>query len=358
MIAPSLHPPPPHPLARAPRAAAALASLLAAYALTMEIAAGWGLPRVLLSWPSVLLGLALVATLAAGAAAPFLDPAEPAARRWAAALTRGGLALLLAGAPLSLVARTERVFEAAEGDAGPPEAVPTLPVRRFGAVRVAPRGDNPVLSKSISVAVELADGSTSTVGLWPPTRLGAWRLSVLRYGFAPGVDWRDQAGDPVAQGHFLLGTLPRTAAETALVTWTPEPNVMLGVGLYPPRVEDLVRGNRPGRHLFLRLQSAVLAGTRRAVADPSAHRWLADGRAESPEWFAQVLENGAAVWSGTLRPGERVSFPGGSLLLVPELRLWVELQAVRDPFGYAAALGALAAAAGLLLRLAAWRRAA
>jgi hypothetical protein len=331
-------------LARAPRLANRLAGLLAAYAVAMELGAGWGLPQVALSPVGVGLGVLLVLALAAGALAALLDVQAPAGARWPAALVRGGLALLLLGLPLSLVGRTERVIPVAEDDLGQVAGLPGLSIRRFGQVQIAPAGENFLLSKAISIELEREDGSRHRVGLWPPTLLGAWRLAVLRYGFAPGIDWRDERGAVIAQGFQLLGTLPRTPAEEALVSWTPEPNVMLGVGLYPPRVEDLLTPTGSEAHLFLRLQRAALGGVPRTVADPSAYRWLADGRAAEPEWHAEVFAGSRRLFAGAVQPGVPVRYPDGSLLIVPKLRYWVELQAIWDPFLYLAAAGA-----GLLL---------
>jgi hypothetical protein len=338
-------------LSRAQRAAARLAALLAGYTVVMELGAGWGLPQVATSPPGILLGVLLTAALVASAVAPLVEPGPGGAARAASVLVRGGLALVLLGLPLSLVARAERVFAAAEGDPGPGDALAGAGIRRFGAVAIAPRGENALLAKDVAITAELEDGSTRRIGLWPPTRLGAWRFAVLRYGFAPGVDWRDERGAAIVRGYQLLGTSPKSAEEAALVTWTPEPSVMLGVGYYPPRVEDLLAAPSARSHLFLRLQSATLGGTRRPVADPSAYRWLADGKAQDPEWFAQVLQDGRVAWSGTLRGGETASFPAGSLRVVPELRFWVELQAVRDPYLYLAAAGALALVSGLIARI-------
>ena len=86
---------------------------------------------------------------------------------------------------------------------------------------------------------------------------------MLRYGFAPGLEWLDPAGEPIAAGYVPLGTLPKSAREEALVTWLPEPVVMLGIGYYPPKVEDLLTPGAGRRHLFVRMTSAELAGVRR-----------------------------------------------------------------------------------------------
>jgi hypothetical protein len=148
----------------------------------------------------------------------------------------------------------------------------------------------------------------------------------------------------------MLGTLPHTEEESALVEWTPEANVMMGAGTFPPRLEDLVSPPGADAHLFLRLDAATIAGARRDLRDPDAYRWLVDGRLEDPEFFVQAFRGKEKVFEGKVRGGEGVGFPGGALELEREVLLWVDLLAVRDPLLPWAAAGLALLAAGLLLR--------
>ena len=43
--------------------------------------------------------------------------------------------------------------------------------------------------------MRLDDGGGSVrVGLFPPSRLAGWRLAVFQFGYAPAVEWLDDAG--------------------------------------------------------------------------------------------------------------------------------------------------------------------
>jgi hypothetical protein len=325
------------------------AGALVAYAVSAA-ALGRGLPEIALSWAGVGLSAATAALLLTAAAVPLLGGGARRPRRVARALGRAGAGLLLLGLPLSLLARDERVLLAGEGQELPGGG--PLGGLRVREIRVAPRGEGLLLSKTVLVDAELEDGEALRVALWPPTFRGAWRVTVLRYGFAPGLEWLDGRGEPLATGFVPVGTLPKSAAEAALVSWLPEPQLMLGVGLYPPPVEDLVSPEGTRRHLFLRLQAADLGGVRRDLTAPNAYEWLADGRPERPEWRVQAFAGARKTWEGVVRAGERVALPDGSLRLAPETRLWVELQAVWDPWIWLAAAGAAALLASGALRLA------
>jgi hypothetical protein len=341
-------------LSAAPRWAARGGLALVAFALGAHFAADWSLPRLVASAPGIALGAAEALLLAASAAAALLDLAAPALGRAARALVRVGLALLLAGVPGSLLLRAERTFTVGEGEELGPDALPGAGALRFGEVSLAPRGEGPLLSKTVSIAAQREGGARFRVGLWPPAIVGPWRLTVLRFGYAPPISWTGEGGVALADGYAMLGTFPSTEEDARLVEWTPTPNLMMGVGYFPPALEDLLTPPRSEAHLFLRAEEATLGGARRDLRDPEAYRWLLDGRLEDPVWLVQVFRGKEKRWEGRLRAGEEARFPGGALRIGRDTGLWVEVQAVRDAWGWAIPAGAAAIALGVALRLARW----
>jgi hypothetical protein len=341
-------------LAPAPRWAARGGLALVAFALGAHFAADWSIPRLIASAPGIALGAAEALLLVASAAAALLDRSGPTPLRAARALVRLGLALLLAGVPGSLFGRTERTFTVGEGEELGPDALPGAGGLRFGEVSLAPRGEGPLLSKTVSIAARREGGEPFRIGLWPPTIVGPWRLTVLRFGYAPPLSWTDEAGRALADGYAMLGTFPTTEEDARLVEWTPAPNLMMGVGYFPPALEDLLTPPRSDLHLFLRAEEATIGGARRDLRDPEAHRWLLDGRLEAPVWFVQVFRGKEKRWEGRLRAGEEARFPGGGVRIGSNTALWVEIQAVRDAWLWALVAGAAAIGAGAALWVAGW----
>lgn len=320
---------------------------LVLYAIVGQVALGRGIPELAAHPLGVALGLGVVALWCAAAigAAAAPGPRWPRAGR---ALRRGGIALLLLGIPASVHWSTTERLLLAEGQQVEAGVLPGLPALEVGPIGVAPRTGGVLLSKEVTVPLRTAGGDAVEVGLWPPALLAGWRLTVLRFGYAPEITWRDASGAIIAEGVAFVGTFPRGPA-AALVQWTPPPNVMMGVGYYPPALEDLLSPPGTAHHLFLRLEEASIAGARRDLRDPDAQRWLADGRPVATVWRAQVLEGKETRWSGLLAAGGDARYPAGSLRLGPELTLWVELLAVRDPWLWVAVSGALALALGLVV---------
>jgi hypothetical protein len=336
-------------LASSGRAAGGAAAAFVAYAITLMVARDRSFPEAALSPAGIALGLGLVLLLLAGAAGALLEP-TPGTPRVARLLLRAGLALALGGVPASMVTRETHLLQVSEHQEPGPELAPGLGPLRFGRIAVAPRSDRWLLSKTVSIEAARPGEPAFEIGLWPAATLGTWRLTVLRYGFAPEIDWRDEEGRPIAQGFAMIGTFPSTEEEERLVRWTPEPRLMMGVGFYPPKLEDLLTPPGSPHHLFLRLDEAVLAGVRRDLRDPDAHRWLADGPAVDPVWSVEVFRGDRRLHAGRLRTGESARFDGGRLR-VGETARWVEIQAVRDPLHGVAWAGAALVLAGALLRL-------
>lgn len=332
------------------RWSARLAALFVLWALAVELATGAGFVAAVAGPPGVvLLGLAGLASLLAAAAEPFAQGARLA--RGARTLLLAGAGLLLLSPPLSLALRETRSLRIGEGQELPPGSLPGLPAFRVGEITLAPTGPFFPLSKTVEVPLVQPDGEVLRVGLFPPARLGGWRLAVFQFGYAPALEWLDAAGREIAGGFMMLGTFPRTEEEARLVDWLPAPNVMMGVGTFPPKVEDLITPAGSRLHLHVRLQSAEIAGVRRALASPEAYRYVMDGRPREPVLYLQVFDGATARFEGVVRAGERIAFDGGELRVAPEVSLWAELQAVRDPFVELFLAGAALLAAGALLGL-------
>lgn len=275
----------------------------------------------------------------------------PRTLRTARALVLSGLGLALVALPASLATRTTHTLAVGEGQELGPDELPGVSGLRFGAVDLAPAGPH-VLSKTVEIEAEPDAGDPVRIGLFPPTAVGGWDLSVFRFGYAVGLTWAQRSSGPLVDGYVMMGTLPHTEEEAALVTWTPEPNVMMGAGTFPPKLEELVSPPRTGAHLFLRLEEATIAGKRRDLRDPDAYRWLVDGRLEGAVFHVEALQGKQKLFEGRLRAGQSVAYPGGAIALAPEVVLWADLLATRDPWLRVLGAGLALLAAGCVLRCA------
>lgn len=323
--------------------------LFAFYAAALDLGASRGLVAAVASPPGLVL-LLLAGALLAWRAVRDARAAGPAGLRISRVLVTGGGALALLALPASFATREARQLTVGEGQVVAAGRLPGTPAIRFADVRLAPRGPH-VLSKTVSIEA-LADGDAPVdVGLFPPTAIGPWRCSVFRFGYAVGVTWTFR-GAELLRDFVMLGTLTHSEEDAALVQWTPETNVMMGAGSFPPRLEELVSPRGSGAHVFVRLEAASIGGNRRDLRDPDAYRWLMDGRLEDPAFFVQVFRGREKVFEGRVRGGETVPLQEGALVLEPEVLLWVDLLAVRDPLLPWVAGGLAALAAGLLLRVA------
>ena len=329
---------------------ASLLVLLAFYAAILDLGRGVGFIGAVAS-PAGLVLLAGAGLLLALRAVRTVRAPGPRLSRAASALLAGGGALVLVASPASLLLRDAGTVTVGEGEAIEEGRLPGLPSLQFGRVTVAPRGPH-VLSKTVSIQAKVPGEVPTTIGLFPPTPLAGWRFSVIRYGYAAGVDWQAAGGAPIEAEFVELGTLQHREEDAALVTWAPEPNVMMGAGTFPPKLEELVSPRGGGAHVFVRLEEATIAGSRRDLRDPDAYRWLADGRLEQAVFFVQAFRGKEKVYEGRIHAGETVKYPGGALELAPEVVLWVELLATRDPWLPWVGAGLVLLALGLVLRLA------
>lgn len=324
--------------------------LFAFYAALEDLGAGAGLVAVVASTPGWLL-LAVAALLLAVRAVGAARAPGPRSARIARALVAAGGALVVGGVPASLLLRDARPLVAGEGLELPAGALPGLPPVRFGEVTVLPRGPH-LLSKTVAIEAEVPGAAPVSLGLFPPASLGGWRFSVMRYGYAPVVGIESADGVRFPKAFVPIGRLAPPPEDAALVAWTPEANVMMGAGTFPPKLEDLLSPDGSDLHVFLRIVQGTLGGVRRDLRDPDAYRWLADGRLEDPVFLVEVFRGRGKIAEGPLRAGASFPFPGGALEIGREVGMWVELVAVRDPWLAAVLAGLALGAAGTLVHLA------
>lgn len=321
--------------------------LFAFWAIGIELATRQGFIATVMSPPGgVILVIAGLTMLLAGAAEPFSGRGT-GARRACRAMAFAGAGILLLSPPVSLATRETRMIEVGEGQELPPGVLRGLPAFRVGQFTLAPSGPFP-LSKTVEVPLQTSDGEEVRVGLFPPTLLRGWRLAVFQFGYAPAVEWYGTDGRLIAEGFMMLGTFSRTEEEARLVEWLPASNVMMGVGTFPPKVEDLLTPPGSNWHLHLRLQEATLAGRRRTLADPESYKYMTDGRPSDPTLFIEVFEGKERRFAGTIAGGSGAEFRGGRVHNSREIRLWANLQAVRDPFVEIFLAGGLLLSCGLL----------
>ena len=317
--------------APARRWAPRFAGLFVLWAIGMELATGQGFIAAVMSPPGILLlALAGLAALVAAAGEPFAGRGT-AAGRACRTLALAGAGLLLFSPPISLATRDTRMLKVGEGQELPAGELPGLPAVRVGEFTLSSSGPVP-LSKTVEVPLLTESGEEVRVGLFPPARLGGWRLAVFEFGYAPAVEWFGPDGSLIAEGYMMLGTFPVTEEDARLVEWLPKPNVMMGVGTFPPKVEDLLTPPGSRWHLHLRLQEATLAGSRRTLADPEAYKYVMDGRPSEPTLYVQAFEGTERRFAGTIAGGSGAEFTGGRVRVGKEILLWADLQAVRDPF--------------------------
>lgn len=326
---------------RGPWLAARLLVAFALLAAVGELGLGLGLVATLASLPGKALLVASGLLLAAGGAAAL------ARHRLVRAATLAGAGVFLTSLPPSLLLRDSVVRTVVEGAVLGPREVAGLPPVSFGRVELLPRGPL-FLSKTVSIEARTLDGEPLRVGLFPPSPIGPWRLSVIRYGYAPDVTWRGPDGRVRWRGSVPMGAVLHDDEEESLVAWTPEPNLMMGAGTYPPKLEELVAADGADEHLFLELEAATIAGARRDLRDPEAHRWLADGRLEEPVFLLRVFHGRAQVLEARVRAGQAVSFDGGTIAVAPDVALYVDVLATRDPWLKGIAGGLALLALGLL----------
>lgn len=344
-----------------PRAAKLAAIVLPAYALVLRAITGANLPSALFS-PAGLFISGAAGILMTASAVSFLAGAggsggAPLPARLARALLWMGLALCFAGLPRSFAKRAVYAFAVGEGQTIPAGYREGLPELRFGPISIAPAGDNIFLSKRVNIEMSymtiMGAVKTLRVGLFPPARAGSWRLSINKFGYAPFLEWKGPDGATIRKSWIMLGTFQHTQEEASLVRWTPAPNLMLGVGYYPPKIEDLIRLPGEPYYLFVRIEEAAINGRRRDMRSPNAYRFMADGRLENPEYLVKVFRGAEKIYDGRVKPGENVVFPGGSVTLSKEVLLWVEIQAVLDRWLSCVEAGAAMIAGGALLGIAA-----
>lgn len=309
------------------------------YVLVLNVVLGRNLPSIFVSdvgiavtgCISFLMLLSVVSFLIAS----FSENRQGTFRLIAKSFIWLGMLLLLSAIPRSVTGKGTQVFKVGEGQLLKANYLEGLSELQFGDITLESKGYNILLSRKVDVktAVSTLTGDKDLhIGLFPATRIGPWRLTINKFGYAPFLEWMDENGNPVINNWVMMGTFPRRETDVDLVDWIPIVNLMLGVGYYPPARDDIFSQVGTPYRVYVRIEEATINGVVRDMTDPDAHVFLTDGKIEKPKYFVKVFKDKDVVFEKHLNSGEMAVFPGGQVRLSDNILLWVEIQAQKNPW--------------------------
>lgn len=325
-------------LSVAPRLSKLTAVYFLFYVFIMNmIVMGYNIPSVLMSDVGMAvtgcISILMMLSVLSFVIASFSEPRASALRVYARCFLWIGTAMLVTAIPRCIVGEGTEVVQVGEKQYVEANYLEGLSELQFGDITLETKGYNILLSRRVDIKTTvstLTGDKEYNIGLYPATRIGPWRFTINKFGYAPFVDWQDEDGNQVIKNWVMLGTFPRMAMDVDIVDWIPVINLMLGVGYYPPARDDIITiGTSPYR-VYIRIEEATINGVVHDMRDPDAHVFLTDGKLENPKYYVKIFKDNEVVYEKRLEPGEMAVFPGGQLRLSSNIMLWVELQAQKN----------------------------
>lgn len=262
-------------------------------------------------------------------------------------VTRLAAFLMLLGIFISLIVRQTEEIKAGEGQIINEQnlsfTVEQINLREVKSI---------FFSKELNAKLNLGttDGQTLEVSLFPPRTLNGKLLHLTRFGFAPGITIKKADGEAI-EGYMMLGTFhPWKEKIARTIPRNPPPRVMLGVGTFPPEMEDFISLPKSPYSVFLRIVGGEINGKNYGLNPSNYYLHIMKGKLEKPRYKVMIVKDNSVIFRGTLKEGESAVFDGNTLT-ISGLVYWVGINVVNDLGFYIFFAGLLALILGVLSKI-------
>lgn len=173
-----------------------------------------------------------------------------------------------------------------------------------------------------------------------PLRRGFTFWHTTQFGFAPELTVSNVQGYVEYDANLYFGLNPLDPKLNKLIPRRPPPRLMLGVGTYPPELEDVFTIPGTKQVYFLRLEQGRFQGKNYNLMSPDYYLWLTNGRLKKPVYRLMVWENNKLIFNRLVKPQQPVQVKDRTVS-IGKLAYWVEISKVKD-FGLLLILAAFA----------------
>ncbi len=185
------------------------------------------------------------------------------------------------------------------------------------------------LSKSVQARLE-SNGAHTTIHLFPPKKISGFFTQTTGFGFAPHVDIRNAEGNVLFSGYVLLGSFSERKTEALLPAKQKAPQVMMGVGYFPPKIEGAFKLPGSPVHFYVKIVSGNIKGKRYAFKGADYYVPLMKGRLESPQYYLGIFNGKKTLYLGPAETNRKIPFKGGTITLSEKLRYIVGIKVAHD----------------------------
>lgn len=240
-------------------------------------------------------------------------------------LLRAGFILSLGGLLLSVNTRQSRERVICEGQ--------TMRLKELSftlddvTVKENPKGV--FLSKDVHARIQINNAITQ-LHLFPPKIISGFFMQTTGFGFAPHVDIRDASGKVLFSGYVLLGSFSGSETEAPVPVKQKAPQVMLGVGYFPPQIEGTFKLPGSPFLFYVKIVSGSIKGKRYAFKGADYYIPLMNGRLETPHYYLGIFKGKKTLYLGPAGTNRKISFKSGTIMLSEKLRYTVGIKVAHD----------------------------
>lgn len=155
-------------------------------------------------------------------------------------------------------------------------------------------------------------------------------MQTTAIGFAPRVDIRNAKGTVLFSGYVLLGSFSGRETEALVPVKQKAPQVMMGVGYFPPKIEGAFKLPGSPVHFYIKIVSGNIKGKRYGFKGADYYVPLMKGRLESPHYYLGIFNGKTPIYLGPAETNRKIPFKGGTIVLSDNLRYTVGIKFAKD----------------------------
>lgn len=188
---------------------------------------------------------------------------------------------------------------------------------------------NLLFSKKVEGVLEIQE-KKEIIKLFPPRKISNFYIHTTSFGIAPYILIRNKKGSEIFSGFVLLGTFLDNLEDMHIIGKVKAPQVMLGVGYFPPLLDDLFRLNNFPYRFYLKITKGSINNKIQNLKKHNYYLYITNGRVRKPEYYLIILKGNKILYKGNIKRSQEIKFEGGSIQLKNKLRYYLGIQLIKD----------------------------
>jgi hypothetical protein len=128
----------------------------------------------------------------------------------------------------------------------------------------------------------------------------------------------------------MFGTFPEFEEESQIVEKEKIPQIMLGVGYFPPKLSEIFWVKNFPYKFFLKIKKAKINKKSYNLNNKNYYLYITKNKLKNPQYYLIILKNKKIIYKQDIVTNKKINFEGGSMYLTENVKYYLGIGIVKD----------------------------